>query len=93
MFAVTRLRAGDGDDAALVAAATELLAVLAARPGFRHGELGRWADDPSLWALISRWDGVGTYRRALSASEVKIAGAPVWVHALDEPGAYLTEWT
>ena len=89
MFAVTRLRAGDGGDAALVAAATELLAALAARPGFRDGELGRSADDPSLWALLTRWDGVGTYRRALSAAEVKIAGAPVWVHALDEPGAYL----
>ena len=89
MFAVTRLRAGDGDDAAFAAAATELLAALAARPGFRDGELGRAADDPSLWALVTRWDGVGTYRRALSAAAVKIAGAPVWVHALDEPGAYL----
>ena len=89
MFAVTRLRAGDGDDAALAAVATELLAALARRPGFRDGELGRSADDPSLWALVTRWDGVGTYRRALSAAEVKIAGAPVWVHALDEPGAYL----
>jgi hypothetical protein len=89
MFAVTRLRAADGDDVALAAGATALLAALAARPGFRDGELGRSADDPSLWALVTRWDGVGTYRRALSAAEVKIAGAPVWVHALDEPGAYL----
>ncbi|MDP9391349.1 MAG: antibiotic biosynthesis monooxygenase [Actinomycetota bacterium] len=83
------MRAGDGDDAALAAAARELLAALAARPGFRDGELGRSADDPSLWALVTRWDGVGTYRRALSAAAVKIAGAPVWVHAVDEPGAYL----
>ncbi len=89
MFAVTRLRAGDGDDAGLAAAATELLAALAARPGFRGGDLGRSAEDPSLWALVTRWDGVGAYRRALSASEVKIAGAPVWVHAVDEPGVYL----
>ena len=29
--------------------------------------------------------------RALSAAEVKMAGAPVWVHALDEPGVYLTD--
>ena len=87
MFAVTRLRAEDGD--ALVTAVAPLLAALAARPGFRDGELGRSADDPSLWALVTRWDGVGSYRRALSAAEVKIAGAPVWVHALDEPGAYL----
>jgi hypothetical protein len=89
VFAVTRLRAADGDDAGLASAARALLVALAARPGFRDGELGRSADDPSLWALVTRWDGVGTYRRALSAAEVKIAGAPVWVHALDEPGAYL----
>jgi heme-degrading monooxygenase HmoA len=88
VFAVTRLRAED-DGTALAAAVGELLAVLARRPGFRGGEFGRSADDPSLWALVTRWDGVGAYRRGLSAAEVKIAGAPVWVHALDEPGAYL----
>ena len=54
------------------------------------GELGQAADDPDLWALVTRWDGVGSYRRALSAAEVKISGAPVWVHALDEPGVYVT---
>ena len=86
MFAVTRLRAQGGDGEALAAAVAPLLAALAARPGFRDGELGRSADDPDLWALVTRWDGVGAYRRALSAAEVKITGAPVWVHALDEPG-------
>ena len=91
MFAVTRLRAQDGDGEALAAAVAPLLAALAARPGFRDGELGRSADDPDLWALVTRWDGVGAYRRALSAAEVKITGAPVWVHALDEPGVYVTD--
>ena len=83
--------AGYGDGEALAAAVAPLLAALAARPGFRDGELGRSADDPALWALVTRWDGVGAYRRALSAAEVKITGAPVWVHALDEPGVYLTD--
>ena len=89
MFAVTRLRAAGQDGEALAAAVAPLLAALAQRPGFRDGELGRSADDPSLWALATRWDGVGSYRRALSAADVKIAGAPVWVYALDEPGVYL----
>jgi quinol monooxygenase YgiN len=91
VFAVTRLRAGDDDGQELAAAVAELLAALARRPGFRDGELGRSADDPSLWALVTRWDGVGAYRRALSAAEVKLAGAPVWVYALDEPGVYLPD--
>jgi quinol monooxygenase YgiN len=89
VFAVTRFRATGDDAEALAAAVAPLLAALAARPGFLAGELGRSADDPSLWALVTRWDGVGSYRRALSAAEVKITGAPVWVHALDEPGVYL----
>lgn len=89
MFAVTRLRVSEQDAGVLGADVERLLAALAARPGFRDGRVGRSADDPSLWALLTTWDGVGAYRRALSAAEVKIAGAPVWVHALDEPGVYL----
>ena len=87
MFALTRLRAPEGED--LATAVGELLAALSARPGFVGGELGRSTEDGGLWALLTRWDGVGSYRRALSAAEVKIAGAPVWVHAVDEPGVYV----
>jgi hypothetical protein len=91
MFAVTRLRASGDDGETLAAAVPALLAALGARPGFRDGELGRSADEPSLYALVTRWDGIGSYRRALSAAEVKISGAPVWVFALDEPSVYVTE--
>jgi heme-degrading monooxygenase HmoA len=91
VFAVTRLRATGQDGAVVAAAVAPLLAALATRPGFRDGELGRSADDPTLWALVTRWDGVGFYRRALSAAEVKVVGAPVWTHALDEPGVYLPD--
>ena len=91
MFAVTRFRATGDDGTALAAAVTPLLAALAARPGFVDGDFGNAADDPELWALVTRWDGVGSYRRALSNAEVKISGAPVWVHAVDEPGVYLTD--
>jgi quinol monooxygenase YgiN len=91
MFAVTRLRASGGDAEVLADAVPALLAALAARPGFRDGELGRSADDPSLFALVTRWNGIGPYRRALSAAEVKITGAPVWVFALDEPSVYVTD--
>ena len=91
MFAVTRFRATGDDADALAAAVAPLLAALGARPGFLGGELGQAADAPELWALVTRWDGVGAYRRALSAAEVKITGAPVWVHAVDEPGAYVTD--
>jgi len=91
VFAVTRLRVPAADVPALSTAAAELLTALAARPGYRDGELGRAAEDPELFALCTRWDGVGAYRRALSAAEVKITGAPVWAYAVDEPGVFLTD--
>jgi hypothetical protein len=91
VFAVTRLRATGDDGAALPGAVAALLGALGDRPGFLGGELGRSTEDPDLWALLTRWDGVGSYRRALSAAEVKITGAPVWVHALDEPGVYVAD--
>ena len=89
MFAVTRLRVPPEEAAAVGESVDGLLAALAERPGFRGGEVGRAAEDPSLWALVTRWEGVGTYRRGLSAGPVKIAGAPVWVYAVDEPGIFL----
>jgi quinol monooxygenase YgiN len=88
---MTRLRVRAEDADVLASACADLLAALGARPGFLGGELGRSADDPALWGLLTRWEGVGAYRRALGAAEVKIAGAPVWVHAVDEPGVYVTD--
>jgi heme-degrading monooxygenase HmoA len=91
VFVVTRMRVPDGEQDGFVAAVGELIGALSTRPGFRDAEVGHAPDEPGLWALVTRWDGVGAYRRALSAAEVKITGAPVWVHAVDEPGAYLTD--
>lgn len=90
MFAVTRFRTPDGGTDALAADVAVLLEALRARPGFRDGVFGRAVDEKGLTAMVTTWDGVGSYRRALSAAEVKVAGAPVWLHAVDEPGAYLT---
>ena len=91
MFVVTRMRVPEGEREGFVTAVGELIGALSARPGFRDAELGQAPDEPGLWALVTRWEGVGAYRRALSAAEVKITGAPVWVHAIDEPGAYVTD--
>ena len=91
MFAVTRLRVSPASAAGLPADLDRLLAALAARPGFRDGHAGEAAEEPGLWALVTVWDGVGAYRRALSAADVKITGAPVWVHAVDEPGVYAVD--
>jgi quinol monooxygenase YgiN len=64
------------------------LAALAARPGYRRGELLRALDDPRHWILVTEWESVGTYRRALGAFEVKVDATPLLAESLDEPSAY-----
>ena len=64
------------------------LEVLASRPGWVDGGVGRNLDDPGLWLLRSRWRDVGSYRRALSSYEVKVGVVPLLSTAIDEPSAY-----
>ena len=63
-------------------------AVLAARPGYVDGQVGRNLDDPTLWVLTTRWENVGVYRRALSSYDVKLQAVPLLSRAVDEPSAY-----
>lgn len=62
--------------------------VLAGRPGYLEGRIGRNLDDPTLWVLTTRWENVGAYRRALSSYEVKLNAVPLLSRAVDEPSAY-----
>lgn len=70
------------------AAAQRLLAGLAARPGYLRGQLGRATDDPQLWALVTEWEGVGPYRRALSTYDVKVIFTGLARYARNEPSAF-----
>ncbi|KRF30581.1 antibiotic biosynthesis monooxygenase family protein [Nocardioides sp. Soil805] len=91
MLVVTRLRAPSPDPAAvtaLLAGLEQAQGIFAARPGYLGGEIGRNLDDPDLWVLSSRWENVGSYRRALSSYEGKMHIQPLMVHAVDEPSAY-----
>jgi hypothetical protein len=96
VLVVTRLRTpsapGGSPDAAaeeeLRAGLLQALAILAAKPGYVGGDVGRNVDDPTLWALTTRWENVGSYRRALGSYEGKMHIQPLMVHALDEPSAY-----
>jgi hypothetical protein len=64
------------------------LGALAGRPGYVTGAFGRAADEPGRWCLVTRWESVGAYRRALSAFEVKVEATPLLAEALDEASAY-----
>ena len=93
MLVVTRLRVPGSDARAaqdLRAGLDRALEILADQPGFVGGDVGRNVDDPGLWVLATRWENVGSYRRALGSYESKMHIQPLMVHALDEPSAYET---
>jgi quinol monooxygenase YgiN len=87
VLVVTRHRA-DQDPETFLAQARAALEVLRARPGFVSAEVGRATDDPAWWVIVTRWTGVGAYRRALSSYEVKLGAVAFLSGAVDEPSAY-----
>ncbi len=85
MIVVSRF---DGAPDDIEARAAVALDALAARPGFVRGRFGRAADDPTAWVLVTEWDGVGSYRRALSAYEVKLHATPLLALGRGEASAF-----
>jgi quinol monooxygenase YgiN len=88
VLVVNRFRVAEEDAEAF---RLELMAAheaLAQRPGYVDGTVGRNVDDPSLWILHTRWENVGSYRRALSSYDVKLNAVPLLSRAVDEPSAY-----
>jgi quinol monooxygenase YgiN len=64
------------------------LTVVAARPGFVRGTVGRATDDDQAWILLTEWESVGAYRRGLGGYEVKLIATPLFAQALDQPSAF-----
>ncbi len=87
MIVLSRFRVpvGDPDFAGLARTA---IAVLTEREGFVSADLGRNLDDPELWTITTRWQNVGSYRRALQGYEAKMVVVPLLSRAIDEPSAY-----
>lgn len=90
MIAVTHFH-DDGAgaaDATFEQRAERALATLAARPGYLRGQLGRSMDDTSDWLLVTEWESVGAYRRALGNMDVRLNATQLLASALDVPGAF-----
>ncbi len=88
MIVVNRFRVPEPEGEAFRADLQRAHEALAARPGYRHGTMGRNVDDPELWLLTTTWEHVGAYRRALSSYDVKLHAVATLSRALDEPSAY-----
>ena len=69
--------------------AADAVAWWAQRPGCLGIDVVQNLDDPDLWAIVSRWESVGAYRRSFSGYEAKMILTPLLSQAIDEPSAYL----
>lgn len=88
MLVVNRFRLGADEAADFTDRARLAIEALAARPGFVRADFGRAYDDPACWMLVTEWESVGAYRRALGAFDVKVQATPLLAQSLDEPSAF-----
>ena len=88
MLAIARFSVPLADAAHFEGQLTVALDAFSACTGFVSGEFGQNLDDPTLWSLVTHWENVGSYRRALSAMRTKLEAIPLLARAIDEPGAY-----
>jgi quinol monooxygenase YgiN len=88
VIVVTRFVVPAADVAAFRAEAAAALAALAARPGWVSGRVAHAIDDGSAWLLLTEWESVGAYRRALGGLDVKLHATPLLARAVAEPSAY-----
>jgi len=90
VIVITRYTVPETDTESFRADAEAAIDVLSRRPGYRGHHIGRAVDDPSLWTVVTEWDGVGPYRRALSNFDVRVTAVPLLSRAIDEPSAFET---
>lgn len=87
MIALLRFRP-DGATDQFQEQAEQALRLLAERPGFVRGSVGRSTDDAGSWLLFTEWESVGAYRRGLGGYQVKLLATPLLAQALDQPSAF-----
>jgi len=90
MLVLNRFVVPPGAQEGFAARAHAALAALAERPGYLSGRLTRALDDPAYWTLVTEWESVGAYRRALGGFDVKVHATPLLSESVDEPSAYET---
>ena len=86
MIAIARFRVPAAQAGEFRAQAERALAAFSERDGFLSGDFGQNLDESDLWTLVTHWATVGSYRRALSSTVMKMVEVPRLATAIDEPG-------
>jgi hypothetical protein len=90
VLVVTRFGVEPPDEETVRGQAAAALRALSERPGWVGGRLGRATDDARMWLLLTEWESVGAYRRALGGFDGKMHATPLLARAVAEPSAYET---
>ncbi len=88
VLVITRHRVAQSDLPEWLISAKAALAPLATQPGCISSEIALATDEADLVTVVTRWQGVGTYRRALSNFDVKIHSIPFLSTAVDQSTAF-----
>ena len=90
MIALTHFRdePAEGAESTFAQRAEIALAALAQRSGYLRGTLARSLDDSGDWVMLTEWESVGAYRRALGGYDVKVSATPLLAQALDIPSGF-----
>jgi len=88
VLVVSRFTVSDSERAPFRGEVERALTALADRPGFVRGRVARAVDDEASWLLVTEWENVGAYRRALGGYDVKLHSTPVVARSHDEPSAF-----
>lgn len=88
MIVVNRFRVPEADAEPFRAELEAALEPLRQQRGHLSGRIGHNVDDPELWVLVTEWESVGAYRRALSSYDVKVGAVQILSRSVDEPAAY-----
>lgn len=88
LLVVSRYRVPADGRAGFLLAADRAIDALAAQPGFVRASIAQATDESDLFVIRSEWTGVGAYRRALSAFDVKVSAVPLLSTTVDESSAF-----
>jgi hypothetical protein len=88
VLVVTRYTVPEQAGREFYAKAKSAIKVLAAQPGYVRGRIGRATDEPLQWVIVTEWQNVGAYRRAIGTYTARVEAVPLLALARDEPTAY-----
>lgn len=88
MLVVLRYRVAAVDVPVFLDRAQTAVGVVADRPGFVRAQVGQALDEAGLMTVQFEFQDVGSYRRAMGSSDVKMRAVEFLSGALDEPSAF-----